>query len=80
MLLWTLNKITEFVCGKPAPRFGEELRECEDQSWFKVEAVPVFHFHWCKSFRVPQVEEPELGSVLVHQERHRTQDYTPKLI
>jgi hypothetical protein len=26
------------------------LRECEDQSWFDVQAVPVFHFDWCKLF------------------------------
>jgi hypothetical protein len=24
---------------------GTNLRECEDQSWFKVQAVPVFRFH-----------------------------------
>jgi hypothetical protein len=26
------------------------LRECEDQSWFKVQAVPVFSFDWYKTF------------------------------
>jgi hypothetical protein len=29
---------------------GTNLRECEDQSWFKVQAVPVFRFDWCKIF------------------------------
>jgi hypothetical protein len=29
---------------------GTNLRECEDQSWFKVQTVPVFHFDPCKVF------------------------------
>jgi hypothetical protein len=29
---------------------GTNLRECEDQSWFKVQAVPVFPFDSCKMF------------------------------
>jgi hypothetical protein len=29
---------------------GTNVRECEDQSWFKVQAVPVFRFDWCKMF------------------------------
>jgi hypothetical protein len=29
---------------------GTNLRECEDQSWFKVQAVPVFRFDWYKVF------------------------------
>jgi hypothetical protein len=29
---------------------GTNLRECEDQSWFKVQAVPVFRFDWYKMF------------------------------
>jgi hypothetical protein len=33
---------------------GTNLRECEDQSWFKVQAVPVFRFDWRKmSSRTP---------------------------
>jgi hypothetical protein len=32
------------VSGKPAPQFGDDLREREDQSWFKVQAIPVFRF------------------------------------
>jgi hypothetical protein len=35
--------MTELVSGMPAPQFG--LRECEDQSGFNVQAVPVFAFH-----------------------------------
>jgi hypothetical protein len=31
----------ELVFSVPAPQFGEEFRQCEDQSWFKVQAVPV---------------------------------------
>jgi hypothetical protein len=27
---------------------GTNLREWEDQSWLKVQAVPVFRFDWCK--------------------------------
>jgi hypothetical protein len=27
---------------------ASNLRECEDQSWFKVQAVPVFRFDSCK--------------------------------
>jgi hypothetical protein len=34
----------EIVSGMPAAQFGMNLRECEDQSWFKVQAVPVFCF------------------------------------
>jgi hypothetical protein len=26
------------------------LRECEDQSWFIVQALPVFRFGWCQMF------------------------------
>jgi hypothetical protein len=29
---------------------GTNLRECKDQSWFKVPAVPVFRFNLCKMF------------------------------
>jgi hypothetical protein len=33
---------------------GTNLRECEDQSWLKVQAVPVFRFDYCKmSSRTP---------------------------
>jgi hypothetical protein len=34
----------------PTPQFGANLRECEDQSWFNVQAVPVIRFDWCKTF------------------------------
>jgi hypothetical protein len=37
----------------PEPQFGgTNLRECEDQSWFKVQAVPVFRFD-VRCFRIP---------------------------
>jgi hypothetical protein len=34
----------ELVSGMPTPQFGEEFRQCEDQSRFKVQAVLVFRF------------------------------------
>jgi hypothetical protein len=33
---------------------GTNLRECEDQSWFKVQAVPAFRFEYLRCFRVPR--------------------------
>jgi hypothetical protein len=57
MWLWPVNEMIEFVSGMPAPQFGDEFCECEDQSWFKVQAVPVFHLYWCKMFpRTPGEE------------------------
>jgi hypothetical protein len=32
---------------------GTNLRECEDQSWFKVQAVPCFVLIDVRCFRVP---------------------------
>jgi hypothetical protein len=29
---------------------GTNLREWDDQSWVKVQAVPLFRFDWCKIF------------------------------
>jgi hypothetical protein len=29
---------------------GKNLRECENQSWFKVQVVPVFRFDWYTKF------------------------------
>jgi hypothetical protein len=43
MWFWPVNELTELVSGMPAASFTN-LRECEDQSWFKVQAVTVFHF------------------------------------
>jgi hypothetical protein len=34
----------EFVSGIPASQFEDNLREYMDQSWFKVQVVPVFRF------------------------------------
>jgi hypothetical protein len=47
---------------------GTNLRECEEQSWFKVQAVPVVRFEWYKifclrpkmSFSTPGVLEPQV--------------------
>jgi hypothetical protein len=36
--------MTELVSGMSAPQFEKNLRECEDQGWFKVQAVHVFRF------------------------------------
>jgi hypothetical protein len=44
--------MAELVSGMPAPQFGDE-----DQSRFKVQAVPVFLFDWCEMIRVPQVAD-----------------------
>jgi hypothetical protein len=49
------NERTELVSGLLAP---PNPRECEDHSWIKVQAVPVFRFDSCKmSARTPQVED-----------------------
>jgi hypothetical protein len=44
MWLWTVNEMIELVSGMPTPQFGDDLRECEDKSWFKVQAVLVLRF------------------------------------
>jgi hypothetical protein len=54
--------MTELVSGMPAPHSGTNLRECEDQNWFKFQAFPVFRFD-VRRFRVlrevaaPHVED-----------------------
>jgi hypothetical protein len=45
-----VNETIELVTGMSAPQFRDEFRECEDQSWIKVQAVPVFRSEWCKMF------------------------------
>jgi hypothetical protein len=50
MRFWPVNEINELVSGMPAPQFGDESSEGEDQSWFKVQAVPVFRFDRYKMF------------------------------
>jgi hypothetical protein len=58
MWFWYLNEMTALVSGMPAPQFGTNLRECEDQSWFKARAVPVFRFDWRKmSSRTPAEDQ-----------------------
>jgi hypothetical protein len=61
---------------------GTTLSECNDQSWFKVQAVLVFNFHWCKIFsrtpavRVSQVED-HCSWQSVHRWRWVCQSYEP---
>jgi hypothetical protein len=31
-----VNEMVELVYGMPAPQFGDYLRDCKDQRWFKV--------------------------------------------
>jgi hypothetical protein len=62
--------MTELVSGMPASQLGANLRECEDQSLFKVQAVPVFRFDLFKKFsrtpggRVTQLKLIALESVV----------------
>jgi hypothetical protein len=52
MWVWRANDMM-FLSSQ---HFNSEtnLHECEDQSWFKVQAIPVFCFDWCKMFPCPQ--------------------------
>jgi hypothetical protein len=34
----------ELVSGTPAPDSWPNLRECEDKSWFWIQAISVFRF------------------------------------
>jgi hypothetical protein len=45
MWFWPVNEMTELVSGCQHLNWGTNLRECEDQSWFKVQAVPVYRFY-----------------------------------
>jgi hypothetical protein len=40
MLFCPVNEMIELVSGMSALQFGTNLREDEDQSWFKVQVVP----------------------------------------
>jgi hypothetical protein len=44
MWFWPVNEMTEPVSDMPTPQLGTNLRECEDQSWFKVQDVHVTRF------------------------------------
>jgi hypothetical protein len=46
MWFWPVKEMTELVSGSS----GTNLRECEDQSWDRVQAVPVFRFDRRKVF------------------------------
>jgi hypothetical protein len=50
MWFWPVNEMTELVSSMPTPQLGANLRECEDQNWFKSQAVPMFRFDLCKMF------------------------------
>jgi hypothetical protein len=39
-----INETIELVSGMPTPQFGTSLPECEDLTWFKVQAVLMFRF------------------------------------
>jgi hypothetical protein len=41
---------------------GTNLRECEDQSWFKVQAVPVFRFDGCMMLEPQTLKTPWTSS------------------
>jgi hypothetical protein len=45
MWLWPVHEMIELVSGMTAAlNSATNLRECKDQSWFKVRGVPVFRF------------------------------------
>jgi hypothetical protein len=50
VVLNLVNEMIELVSGDEHPNSGTNLRECDDQSWFKVQAVPVFRSDLCKMF------------------------------
>jgi hypothetical protein len=69
MWFWPVNEMTELVSGIPAPQFRDESSWMRDQSWFKVQAIPVFRFDWRKILSrtrgvvIPQVEDHSLSLV-----------------
>jgi hypothetical protein len=50
LLMWfgPVNEMIELVSGMQHHNSGMNHREYEDQSWFKVQVVPVFRFDRCK--------------------------------
>jgi hypothetical protein len=42
MWFWPVNEMIELVSGMLHLKSGTILRECEGQSWSKVQEVPVF--------------------------------------
>jgi hypothetical protein len=50
MWFWIINKMIEIVSGMTEfqERDRNQCPEYQEQSWFKVLAVPVFPFDWCK--------------------------------
>jgi hypothetical protein len=64
--------MTEPVSGCQRLNSGTNLRECEDQSRFKVQAVPVFRFDRCKmSSRALYITSRAPGGMRTHVEDHR---------
>jgi hypothetical protein len=54
VLFWLDNEMVEFASGMWASQsIRGNLRECEDQSWFKVQAVPCFVLIDVRCFHVP---------------------------
>jgi hypothetical protein len=53
--------MTELVSGMPAAQLGTNLRECEDQSWFKVQVVPVFRFFACPRLNTTVLDNTSLA-------------------
>jgi hypothetical protein len=57
----------ELVSGISSPQFGEESCECEDQSWFKVQAVLCLVLIDVRCFLVlPGVRVPQLKTSGLH--------------
>jgi hypothetical protein len=46
-------EMTGFVSGMPAHQMGQNLRECEDQSWFKIQLFLCSGLIGVRYFRVP---------------------------
>jgi hypothetical protein len=54
-----------------ASNLATNLRECQDQSWFKVQAVPVLRFDLCEKFSsTPKVSFHTPGVLVAHFEYH----------
>jgi hypothetical protein len=53
MWYWLVNEMIG-----PSVR-GRIFVKCEDQSWLKIQAIPVFRFHWCEMFSpTPSLRPP----------------------
>jgi hypothetical protein len=58
--------MAEPASGMPAPQNETNLRECEDQSWFKVQAFIFFFllmqdvFGWSRGYSHPRLKTTEI--------------------